>query len=222
MQQSAIIEPSPDAKSGPAESIFEAVGLECVRNDLVLFSDLSFALARGEVLQVGGANGSGKTSLLRILCGLGLPERGEVRWRGEAIHSIQPEFLSHVQYVGHSDGIKLDLTAAENLEFAGALAATPAAWAVTAVLDQAGLASCADQPVRRLSAGQRRRLALARLLLTEAVLWVLDEPFTALDADGRDFVKQLIDVHAAAGGIAVIASHESVSTKKVQVRRLSL
>ncbi|MBI2993759.1 MAG: cytochrome c biogenesis heme-transporting ATPase CcmA [Gammaproteobacteria bacterium] len=202
--------------------MLEGVSLECIRNDAVLFSGVSFALAPGEILHVSGPNGSGKTSLLRILCGLGLPERGEVRWRGAEIRSVFVDFVSRVQYVGHSDGISLDLTCAENLEFACALAAADPGRPLGEALDEAGLGHCSSVSARRLSAGQRRRLALARLLLIPADCWLLDEPFTALDPDGHALVNGFVRRHAAGGGTAVISSHEPVEAGGVPIRELVL
>lgn len=221
MQSSALLEQFPGARSAPSECLIEAVALECARNDSILFTDLSFALAPGEVLHVSGPNGSGKTSLLRILCGLGLPEQGEVRWRGMEIRSMYAEFLGHVHYLGHSDGISLDLSCAENLEFARSLAAAPFR-PVAAILEETGLSACAEMPARRLSTGQRRRLALAQLLLLPAELWLLDEPFTALDTGARALVNELIARHVAGGGAAIVASHETIEPGQHVVRQLAL
>lgn len=222
MQSPALIEQLPRAHPAPSDCLLEAVTLECVRNDAVLFSGLSFTLAPGEVLRVSGPNGSGKTSLLRILCGLGTPERGEVRWRGAEIQSVFADFVSHVQYVGHSDGISLDLTCSENLAFNAALAAAAPNGSVSAALEEVGLGGCAGLSARRLSAGQRRRLALARLLLIPAECWLLDEPFTSLDPDGRAFVNDLVRKHSSGGGTAIISSHEPFCPGNTPARELVL
>ena len=221
MQSSALLPQFPGTHAAPSACLIEAAALQCVRNDSILFSDLSFALAPGEVLQVSGPNGSGKTSLLRILCGLGLPEQGEVRWRGIEIRSIHAEFLGQVHYIGHNDGISLDLTCSENLEFARSLADAPGR-PVAAILEKTGLRDCAGLPARRLSTGQRRRLALARLLLVPAELWLLDEPFTALDPGARALVNELIGGHVSTGGAAIVASHEPIEPGRHPVRQMVL
>jgi heme exporter protein A len=199
----------------------EAGRLTCVRAERTLFRDLDFALRAGETLQVGGANGSGKSSLLRVLAGLLAPESGSVSWDGADIGELGPEFLLHLQYLGHHDGVKLDLTPRENLEFARCLGAPRSTSGVGDALERAGIAGQADVPARRLSAGQRRRTALARLLLMDADLWLLDEPFTALDDDGRGVFGNALAEHRAAGGIAVIATHEALPAA-LDAKRLTL
>jgi heme exporter protein A len=200
----------------------EARALCCVRNDQTLFRSLDLAVAAGEVLLIGGANGSGKTSLLRLLAGLGAPESGTVRWCGADIATLGAEFRAAVEYVGHANGIKLDLSAAENLEFTASLRGTRNGAAVAAALDEAGLSGLGETRARLLSAGQRRRLALARLRLSGAPLWLLDEPLTALDAGGRGFVADLIGEHARRGGVAVVATHESPVPQSAGVKQIAL
>jgi heme exporter protein A len=200
----------------------DAIALSCVRNETTLFRDLDFSAAAGEVLLVSGPNGSGKTSLLRLLGGIGLPESGTVRWCGADIATLGTEFRSVLEYLGHANGIKLELTAAENLEFAARLRRGNDAAGVAAALDAAGLRGHGATRARLLSAGQRRRLALARLRLSTAPLWLLDEPLTALDAGGRDFVGGLIADHARAGGLTVVATHESPVPPSLPVKRVEL
>lgn len=187
--------------------MLEARALQCVRDDRVLFQDLSFAVAAGTVLEVEGHNGSGKTSLLRILCGLALPGAGEIRWRGRPLGQDRGGYFTEMAYQGHNHGVKLELTPLENLRVARALKpprAEPDPWLA---LERVGLQGYEDVPARMLSAGQCRRVALARLLTTHATLWILDEPFTAIDKHGVAQIEELIIDHVRGGGAAVLTTH---------------
>jgi heme exporter protein A len=188
--------------------MLEAAGLECVRQGRTLFAGLGFALSGGELLRVAGENGSGKTSLLRILCGLLVPDGGEVRWSGAPIQGLREDYSRHLVYLGHAPAVKDDLSAAENLAFACRIAGIPAAReAVHEALVRGGLAG--DAPLRKLSQGQRRRAALVRLWLRADVpLWLLDEPFSALDGAGVAMLCALIEAHAARGGAVVYTTHQ--------------
>ena len=185
-------------------------GLTSVRGGRRLFSNLSFAVEPGELLQVAGANGTGKTSLLRILCGLLSPTEGTVLWRGVAIHRQHETYCHGLRYIGHLAGIKDEFTVEENLQFAATLSGIMVTRAaVHAALAVLGLGAFARTPVRMLSQGQRRRVALARLALPdEAALWVLDEPLVALDAAATDQVLALIGRHLGAGATVVMTSHQ--------------
>ncbi len=204
--------------------MLEAANLECVRGDRTLFSDLSFTLGGGELLRVAGANGSGKTSLLRILCGLLSPAQGEVRWRGSNISSLREEYWKEIVYLGHSSAVKDGLTAAENLSVACTIAGlTVDQTHVNAALHSFGLAQCEDLPAKALSQGQRRRSALARLVLSQHLpLWILDEPFTALDVDAADHVQTLIAAHVARGAAVVLATHQEARIISSSVRTIDL
>jgi len=200
--------------------MLEAAGLECVRQQRVLFAGLSFALGGGEMLRVAGANGSGKTSLLRILCGLLAPQAGEVRWQGAPIQGLREEYARHLVYLGHAPAVKDDLTAAENLAIACRLAGLrTAAESISEALARFGLSGATL--VKRLSQGQRRRAALARLALSASTpLWLLDEPFTALDTAGVAMLRGLIEAHIGRGGAVVYSTHQDPGMAATRVVEL--
>ena len=190
--------------------MLEARDLEATRGDAVLFRGLSFSLAAGTLLRVSGPNGSGKTSLLRALCGLLLPTAGVVLWKGRNIRSLREEYGRHLAYLGHANALKEDLTAEENLAVNCALAGLAVAPSqLRAALQSLGLEGRARLPVRALSQGQRRRAALARFAVSAAAsLWILDEPFAALDAAAVEQVQALVGAHLARGGMAVMTTHQ--------------
>ena len=190
----------------------ELRSITCERGGRVLFSNLSCRVPAGQLLRVLGANGSGKTSLLRLLCGLLLPASGEVLWSGQPIAVLKEEFGRQLVYLGHASALKDDLTAAENLQVACQLGGlTVTRQQVGAALQQAGLGAHVRAAVRLLSQGQRRRVALARLVLAQRVpLWVLDEPFNALDTTATEWLRSLIAGHLAQGGMVVLTSHQEV------------
>ena len=208
-----------DSASNP---LLETVGLSCSRGHRMLFEDLALRISAGEVVQVLGANGSGKTTLLRILCGLQPPTGGTIRFRDRDVAAGAPELRAEIQYIGHAGGVKLDLTPRENLEVAIALGARLTGTTVDAALARLGLGEFGHSPVRTLSAGQRQRVALARLLTCANLLWVLDEPFTALDAGGVATIDAMLREHAQAGGAAIITSHHPVALGKVTPRVVSI
>jgi heme exporter protein A len=215
-----VISP-PTANTSAAH--FEATGLECIRDDRVLFDDLSFSIQPGQALVLEGRNGSGKTSLLRILCGIRLPESGEIRWNGKDIFKLGPEFREHIAYLGHKDGHKPDLTPLENLRIAQGLGKAKHSIGLEEALDQVGLYGFEDVLTRNMSAGQQRRLAIARLLVTDAKLWILDEPFTSLDRMGIQHMERLFEVHLERGGMAAMTTHHRIGFKQgIQLIRINL
>jgi len=203
--------------------MLEVIGLECRRGDRRLFSGLDLVLGPGTLLHVRGRNGSGKTTLLRTLCGLFTPDAGEVRWRGESIRTLAEDYRRELLYCGHLNGIKSDLTGLENLAIAARLDGDPVGSdAVWQALARIGLRGFEDLPTRMLSQGQKRRVALARLILSRARLWVLDEPFTALDVEAVALLQGLIAEHLAGGGLVVMTTHQEVPLTSGQVARLDL
>ena len=204
--------------------MLEGRHLECTRGERRLFSDLSFKLDRGQLLRVAGANGNGKTSLLRIMCGLVAPSTGELRWHGQSIRAEREEYSRNLVFIGHLNALKDDLTALENLQVAAALAGLPAGAArMLAGLDRFGIAHCAELPAKVLSQGQRRRVALARLALSDAVpLWILDEPFSALDVGAVVELERLLASHLASGGMVVLTTHQEVEVVAQTVLRIDL
>ena len=206
--------------------MLEALNIECVRGERQLFTDLSFTVSTGQLLHVSGVNGSGKTSLLRILCGLHTPYAGSVRWKGRPISSLDEDYHRNLAYVGHLNGVKDELTPLENLAIATTLtlADRPVDTdRLLAALDTFGVSACADLPVRYLSQGQRRRVSLARLALSSSMpLWILDEPFNALDAAAVAQLRQLLAVHVGAGGMVVLTTHLDVAIEGVALQHLNL
>jgi heme exporter protein A len=203
--------------------MLEASNLECVRGERRLFAGVSFRLEGGEMLYLQGQNGSGKTSLLRMLCGLTPAVSGEIRWRGEAIGKLGEQFRSELCYLGHQNAIKEELTPLENLLSAARMAQESLDEdAALDALDRVGLSGRADLACRYLSQGQKRRAALARLVHEKRALWILDEPYVALDPAAGKFVASLVGAHLQRGGLALLTTHQAVAIPAGTVRELSL
>jgi heme exporter protein A len=195
--------------------------LACRRGPALLFSELSFKVAPGEVVAVRGPNGCGKTTLLRCVTGLTRVDGGEVIWDGDGAAADPEKMRADTAYAGHLPGLKDDLSAEENLEFSLRLrGATATPEAIQSALSTVGLEKRRRLPARRLSAGQRRRIGLARLSLDPAILWVLDEPLTALDDAGQALFLDLLDRHLSRGGLALVATHHAISPPSGRAREL--
>jgi len=195
-----------------------------VRGRRRLFGGLNFALRGGDLLRVTGANGSGKTSLLRILCGLLSPVCGDVRWHGDNIRSLREEYWQQLLYIGHAHAVKEELTALENLVVSCTLVGVNVSREqALEALSRLGLAGYEALPVKILSRGQQRRVTLSRLFLSEKIpLWILDEPFDALDAGAVDCVRLLIAQHLARGGGVVLTTHQDIQIASPQVQCINL
>lgn len=210
---------NPELVEGLNQKSLRGEVLSCIRDDRVLFDGLSFSVTSGQALLLEGENGSGKTSLLRIICGFREPDAGAVLWDEEVIP--QHQYYADMAYVGHLDGIKKELTVAENLRLAQALS-LPGKLTISQALDKVKLSGYDDTLIQALSAGQKRRLSLARLLITHNVLWILDEPFTSLDKQGIELIESLMVEHCAAGGVIVMTSHHDVNLPGVDIKRIRL
>ena len=203
--------------------MLEINDLACTRGDHLLFSGLSFSLSDGELMQVQGENGKGKTSLLRMLCGFLMPAGGEIRWRGENIRDLGEDYYAEMIYLGHYNAIKDELNALENLRISAGLAGCEISdKEALAALRHMGLRGRENLPVKVLSQGQRRRVALARLLVSNAHLWILDEPLTALDVGAVGLMQELIGAHLAKKGMVIFTTHQPLEVAGIETRRLTL
>lgn len=198
-----------------------ATGLSCTRGERRLFAGLDLAVGPGEWLHVQGENGAGKTSLLRMLATLSHPPEGEIRWKGVPVRELGEDYRRDMLFLGHHGAVKEELTPFENLMFAARLDGTPLdVVAALKALQRFGLRGREDLAVRFLSAGQKRRVLLARLAVRQAPLWILDEPFTALDVRAVDMLSALIEEHLAAQGMVILTSHQSMPLPNGKVLRI--
>lgn len=193
---------------------FAATDLSCIRGENQLFSDLQMHVQSGQCLHVIGANGSGKTSLLKILCGLARPESGRLSWNGSTL-SKSDSYWNDSAYIGHKDGLKNELSAIENLRFSQRLEGLKDEQRLDHCLARLDILNCADRLAQNLSFGQRRRLSFSKLLLRSYSLWILDEPFTGIDAKGRELIESLCMNHLDSGGIIVLTNHQSLQTSSL-------
>jgi heme exporter protein A len=203
--------------------MLEVSNLACSRGDHRLFSGLNFSLHPGQIMQVEGANGSGKTSLLRTLCGFLMPDEGNIVWRGESIRELDEEYYAELLYLGHLNAIKDELSAVENLQISAGLSGVELdEKEALAALRRMGLRGRERLPTKVLSQGQRRRVALARLLASNVKLWILDEPLTALDVGAVALIQELLAEHLAEQGMVIFTTHQPLQVAGVEMRSLSL
>ena len=203
--------------------MLEVVNLGCVRGQRRLFSGVNLRVTPGTLVQVHGPNGSGKTSLLRIICGLMAPENGEVRWEGANIRSLGEEYFASLSYIGHRIGLKEELTSLENLRINSGLAGAELSRdQAMSALGEMGLADREDLPARLLSEGQRRRSALSRLITGNTALWVLDEVLASLDQAAVILIESLIGKHLSNGGMAIVATHQELRISSDSFQQLEL
>lgn len=214
-------QPSAADTAALSQPVLQAENLSCIRQDRVLFSGLSLKLNAGQLLQILGKNGAGKSSLLRILAGLAAPDDGQLYYQAKPLAQSLPAYCSNLCYIGHQSGVHEQLTALENLRFWRAASSLQAGddWALLA---QLGLAGLEDVPCRMLSAGQQRRVSLARLWLTPARIWILDEPFTALDQSAIGLLQQHLLDHLNRGGAIILTTHQSLTLQFQSLVQLEL
>lgn len=203
--------------------MLEVGNLACSRGDHRLFSGLSFALHPGQIMQIRGTNGSGKTSLLRTLCGFIQPDEGKISWDGTDVRELDGEYFARMLYLGHHNAIKDELSALENLRISAGLCGDELdEKQAIAALRRMGLKGRERLPTKVLSQGQRRRVALARLLVSDATLWILDEPLAALDVDAVAQIEGLIADHLARAGMVIFTTHQPLNVAGIEMRSLSL
>jgi heme exporter protein A len=202
-------------------TLLKVENLAFERDDSCLFENINLSLSSGEILQIEGANGSGKTTLLRLLTTALQPTAGSILYSGVALSECRYQYLSDMLFIGHQPAVKLTLTAEENLRWMVASSAKTNQLSISEALDGVGLSGYSDIPCYALSAGQHRRVALARLLISEARLWYLDEPFTAIDKQGVSFLESRLQQHLSGGGAVVLTSHQDLTLNNLRKYSLS-
>ncbi len=203
--------------------MLQGINLECIRGDRKLFSKVNFTLESGGLMQVQGPNGSGKTSLLRMLCGLSNPAAGEILWNGTSIRTRDNDYFAMLTYIGHLSGTKDDLTVIENLQISSALAGFEVdIEEARDALERIGMAGRDQLPVKVLSQGQRRRVALARLLVCKTTLWILDEPLVALDVAAVKLIQGFLEQHLQQGGMVIMTTHQEIDIQAKSIMQLQL
>jgi heme exporter protein A len=211
-------------KSGTSNQAvnFSVEQLSCIRQDRCLFEDLSFSLASGQIIQIEGPNGAGKSSLLRILGGFLSPESGQLLWQNEPLGRDRVDFNQQLLFIGHQAAISAHMTALENVNFWLELHPHKVDFEVFELLGRLGLVGLEDIPVSQLSAGQQRKVALARLWLTSATLWILDEPFTAIDKKGVAGLQRKFQQHLDEGGMIILTTHQDLTAQFTGLKTLKL
>ncbi|MGP4130400.1 cytochrome c biogenesis heme-transporting ATPase CcmA [Pantoea tagorei] len=202
-----------------SSGMLEVINLSCVRDERTLFHGLSFGVAAGDIVQIEGPNGAGKTSLLRLLAGLSRPEEGEVRWQSQPIRQQREQWHQSLLFLGHQPGVKAVLSPLENLRFCHPNRNDAQIFDALECVDLLGYE---EVPVAQLSAGQQRRVALARLWLSDAALWILDEPLTAIDKAGVEKLMKRFTQHAEKGGLVILTTHQDLPESDGRVRKIAL
>ncbi|OCH42138.1 cytochrome c biogenesis heme-transporting ATPase CcmA [Aliivibrio fischeri] len=202
--------------------MLEIRNVTCIRDERVLFERLNFTISDGELIQIEGQNGAGKTTLLRIIAGLGYADEGDIFWKNESIKQNREEFHSDLLFLGHHTGVKRELTAFENLAFYQSMHDNHDEPAIWDALARVGLAGREDVAAGQLSAGQQRRVALARLWLSNHKLWILDEPLTAIDKQGVKVLEKLFMDHAKQGGIVLLTTHQDLFIDSNELKKIRL
>ena len=201
--------------------LFQSKNLTCQRDENILFEDLSFDVKPKQLLLIEGRNGAGKTTLLHILAGLRTADEGDIYFNDSKIDSFDSEYYQNIAYLGHLNGLKLELTARENLALSMALG-DPKGIDIDAALEYVTLVGYEDEPVKKFSAGMKRRTSLARLLVMKPAIWILDEPYTSLDVDGIKKIEVMMVEHIKQGGSVIMTSHHEVKLDEIDLVRLNL
>jgi len=201
---------------------FHTKNIECVRRNNILFDELNLAINDKELLQINGANGSGKSTLLQIFSGLTQPTMGEVLWNNKNINDCRYEFQSNILYLGHKNSIKATLTVEENMEIMHAFLGPKLKIDYSAILEKIGMKNMNDTYVANLSAGQKRRIGLTRLFMSKSKLWFLDEPFNALDKDGKTIIEDLVIQHCIEGGMTIFTTHQEMEINDYPIQKIHL